>query len=245
MGAGRGRDREEGPESRPWCRRRQVRGRRLMAGNGLLRQASSMRMRAFVGTEVSVFRMSLSLTAWIGMSASRFSRGRSEPDNSRRRSAGRGRRKHQSYGIGALGRHLAGEFADLLPHLALRQIRGRRHLEAGIGQQLRHRPGVIGRIGQRRHRTIGGLSDHQREAIFGTPIEQYVVASQASTYTTVEWDAEMRLLEGGSRYRGYDPVWSNRLGDRPQASRHSLADSDAAVRPGDDPPPCPAAMATG
>ena len=32
---------------------------------------------------------------------------------------------------------------------------------------------------------------------------------------TVEWDVEMRLARGRSRYQGYDPVWSNRLGDRP------------------------------
>ena len=75
--------------------------------------------------------------------------------------------KHQRHGIGALGRDLAGEFADRLPHLALRKIGRGRNLEAGIGQQLRDRPGVIGRIGQRRHRAIGGLADHQREAIFG------------------------------------------------------------------------------
>ncbi|HEY6685275.1 MAG TPA: GNAT family N-acetyltransferase, partial [Propionibacteriaceae bacterium] len=37
-------------------------------------------------------------------------------------------------------------------------------------------------------------------------------------------------LAGGRFALPYDPVWSNRLGDRPQASRHSLADSDAAVR---------------
>src|ERR1700712_2449598 len=44
----------------------------LMSGNGLLRQASSIRMRILLGTDVSVFRMSLRRTAWIGISASRF-----------------------------------------------------------------------------------------------------------------------------------------------------------------------------
>src|SRR5829696_7317812 len=44
----------------------------LSSGNGLLRQASSIRIRILLGTDVSVFRMSLRRTAWIGMSASRF-----------------------------------------------------------------------------------------------------------------------------------------------------------------------------
>ena len=44
----------------------------LRSGNGLLRQASSSTMRIRLGTEVSVFRMSLRRTAWIGISASRF-----------------------------------------------------------------------------------------------------------------------------------------------------------------------------
>src|SRR6185295_17951005 len=39
----------------------------LMSGNGLLRQASSIRIRILLGTDVSVFRMSLSRTAWIGI----------------------------------------------------------------------------------------------------------------------------------------------------------------------------------
>ena len=52
-------------------------------------------------------------------------------------------------------------------------------------------------------------------------------------------------LEGGSRYRGLDPVWSNRLGDCPQAFRHWLAGLDAAVRSGEDTSPCAAAVASG
>ena len=75
--------------------------------------------------------------------------------------------KYKRHGVGALGRHLAGELADLLAHLALRKIGGLRYLEAGIGQQLRDRLGVISRIGKCRNRLVGGLADHQREAIFG------------------------------------------------------------------------------
>ncbi len=44
----------------------------LIAGNGLLRHASSMRMRILFGTEFNVFSTSFSRTACSGMSASRF-----------------------------------------------------------------------------------------------------------------------------------------------------------------------------
>ena len=74
--------------------------------------------------------------------------------------------KHQRDGIGPLLRDLAGELADLVAHLALRQIRCRQHFETGFGQQLRHRLGVVGRVGQSRHRTIGGLTDHERQTAF-------------------------------------------------------------------------------
>src|SRR4030095_2993724 len=38
----------------------------LTFGNGLVRQASRLRMRILLGTDVSLFRMSLRRTAWIG-----------------------------------------------------------------------------------------------------------------------------------------------------------------------------------
>ena len=34
-------------------------------------------------------------------------------------------------------------------------------------QRLRHRLGIVGRIRQRHHRTIGRLTDHKRHAVFG------------------------------------------------------------------------------
>lgn len=73
--------------------------------------------------------------------------------------------KHQRDGVGTFRRHLRCEIADLGAHLGLRQIGRGRHLETGIAQQLRHGLGVIDRIRQLWDRTIGRLTDHQREAV--------------------------------------------------------------------------------
>ena len=75
--------------------------------------------------------------------------------------------EHQRDGIGAFRRHLGREVADLGAQFVLRQIGGGQHLEAGLGQHLRHRLGVVGRIGQRNHGAVVRLADHQRDTVFG------------------------------------------------------------------------------
>ena len=78
--------------------------------------------------------------------------------------------EHQGDRIGAAGTDLAGEVRDRRPHLVLRQIGGGRDGKAGVAEQLRHALGVVGGVGQLRHRPIGGLADHQREPRFGRGI---------------------------------------------------------------------------
>ena len=125
-------------------------------------------MRILLGTDVSVFRMSFSRTACSGMSASRFgSTSTGIEEILAVDLQAMARIEHQRNGIGALRRHLGRELADLLAHLVLRQIGRAGHVESGIGEQLRHRLRVVGRIGQRRHGAVSRLADDERDTVFG------------------------------------------------------------------------------
>jgi hypothetical protein len=74
--------------------------------------------------------------------------------------------EHQRHGVGPAGRDFGGKVGDSLPHVVLREIARRCHGKARRVQQLRHVPGVIGGVGQRRHGAIARLPDHQRHAAF-------------------------------------------------------------------------------
>ncbi|MEY9118514.1 hypothetical protein ABIE86_007246 [Bradyrhizobium diazoefficiens] len=81
--------------------------------------------------------------------------------------------EHQRDGVGAAGADLAGEIRDRRAHLVLREVGRCGDGEAGIAEQLGHALGVVGGVGQLRHRAIGGLADHQRKPRFGRGLRRH------------------------------------------------------------------------